>query len=122
MRRLGIILLMVLAVGGTGCSRTKVIPVDEAHMTGSSFLQTAVKIKAGSPVKFIDPVGAAEHILVVGSNGQWQTDPNAPDKLNVATGMPIQPGQEIDVVFPNPGTYTITCTIHPSMLLTVTVT
>lgn len=124
MKRIGIVALIMLAFVATGCSRTKVIPQDQAHMSNSQFLQLSVKVKSGKPVKFIDGAGAsgAVHILVVGQNGTWQAATGAPDQLNNNTGLTINPGQEIDVVFNTPGTYMVTCKVHPAMLLTVNVT
>lgn len=122
MKRFGIVLLIVLAMGAAGCSRTKVVPQNEAHMSGNSFLEASVTVKAGQPVKFINNPNTATHVLVVGSNGIWAADPNAPAKLNVQSGMDITAGTEIDVVFPTAGTFTVTCTVHPTMLLTVKVT
>jgi plastocyanin len=122
MKRFGIVALIMLAFVATGCSRTKVIPQDQAHMNDSAFLQNSVKVKSGKPVKFIDNTGGAEHILVIGQNGTWQPTSGTPDQLNNNTGMTILPGQEMDVVFTTPGTFTVTCKVHPAMLLTVTVT
>ncbi len=122
MKRFGIAALVVLALFAAGCSRTKIIPQDQAHMGGDNFVQTAVKVAAGKPVKFIDDAGGAPHVLVIGTNGTWQANGNAPAQLNNNTGLNISPGNEIDVVFPTAGTYTVTCKVHPAMLLTVTVT
>src|ERR1700682_3153565 len=116
--RMALILLAFLA---TGCSRVKIVPQDEAHMGSGNFVQVSVTIKAGQPVKFIDN-GDATHILVVGNNGQWISNTQAPSDLNNAVGLTVAPGQEKDIVFGSAGTYQVTCTIHQSMLLSVTVT
>lgn len=122
MKRFFGIMLVVIVLFAAGCSRTAIIPKDEAHMGAANFIQTSVTIKAGQPVKFIDDKGGAPHILVMGSQGKWESTPNSPTDLNNATGITIQPGEEKDIVFNTPGSYTVTCTIHQSMLLTVTVT
>lgn len=121
MKRIGVVALLMLALMAAGCSRTKIIPQDQAHMGGDNFVQTAVKVTAGKPVKFIDDAGGATHVLVIGTNGIWQANANAPTQLNNNTGLTIAPGNETDVVFPTAGTYTVTCKVHPAMLLTVTV-
>lgn len=121
MKQFGLVLLAFLALGAAGCSRTKVVPQNEAHMGSASFLTALVSVKAGQPVKFINNPNTATHILVIGSNGTWVADPNAPSQLNSQSGMMIPTATEMDVIFPNAGTYTITCTIHPQMLLTVKV-
>jgi len=121
MKRVGIVALAVLALVAAGCSRTKIIPQDQAHMGGDNFVQQAVKVAAGKPIKFIDDPSGSPHVLVIGTNGTWQPNANAPSQLNNNTGLNISPGNEIDVVFPTAGTYTVTCKVHPAMLLTVTV-
>jgi plastocyanin len=84
---------------------------------------TNVTIKAGQAVLFDDPSGSGgTHDLVIGHNGQFSSMSGAPSELNSATGMLISPGQQQTIVFPSKGTFPITCTIHPSMQVTVTVT
>jgi plastocyanin len=82
-----------------------------------------VTIKAGQAVLFDDPTGSGgTHDLVIGHNGQFSAMSGAPSELNSATGMLISPGQQQAITFAKAGTYPITCTIHPSMQVTVTVT
>jgi plastocyanin len=117
--------MLAVLVMATGCSRVAIIPQNELHMGGSFFKETKASIKAGQVVKFIDDADGATHILVVGSGGKYQPMPGAPAQLVVTAttqGMQINAGQEIDVTFAQAGTYTITCTIHPAMLATITVT
>jgi plastocyanin len=121
MKRMWGILLLVLVLA-TGCSRVKSIPQDEVHMNGAAFLQTTATVHAGQTVKFIDDPGAATHILVTGLNGEYAPNNSAPDQLNTNNGMTINAGQEMDIKFPSAGTFQVTCKIHPSMQLTVTVT
>jgi plastocyanin len=123
MKRIAFTALALLTLATfAACSRIKIVPQDEAHMGGAAFKNTSVTVKAGAPVKFIDDADGATHILVMGTNGAWTKTDGSPDQLNNATGITINPGQEIDIAFPTAGTYTVTCTIHQSMLLTVTVT
>ncbi len=121
MKRLTAIIILAACIAFVGCSRTKIVPLDEAHMSGAAFLQSSVTVKAGQPVKFIDNPDGAQHILVGGTNGSDAPPQRAPDQLPVA-GLTITPGTTDQIVFATAGTYTVTCTIHPSMLLTVNVT
>lgn len=122
MRRLAVILVIVATCSLTiGCSRTKSVATDEAHMGPAAFLQSSVTVKAGQPVKFIDDASGAEHILVVGQNGMYVAQPGAPTELTGA-GTIFNAGESKPLVFPSPGNFTVTCTIHPSMLLMITVT
>lgn len=120
MKYLGIIVLLLVTLGATGCSRVSAAPTDEVHMGTSTFTQPKASIKAGQKVKFIDDPGAA-HVLVIGSGGGWVADPNAPAQLNNNDGMAIGSQQEIDVTFPTAGTFNVTCKVHPAMQLVVTV-
>lgn len=84
---------------------------------------TSVTIKAGQAVLFDDPAsGGGTHILVIGHNGQFSSMSGAPSEFNSASGTAFSPGDQKTVTFPNAGTFPITCTIHPSMQVTVTVT
>jgi plastocyanin len=84
---------------------------------------TNVTIKTGQAVLFDDPASSGgTHDLVIGHNGQFSAMSGAPSELNSATGMLISPGQRQIITFATAGTYPITCTIHPSMQATVTVT
>jgi len=82
-----------------------------------------VTIKAGQAVTFNDPAATGGlHILVVGSNGNLTPEPGAPPALSASAGLTINAGDTKAVTFANAGTYTITCTIHPYMEVTVVVT
>ncbi len=125
MKRLAIALLLLAALAAAGCSRVKFTPQNEVHMGPSTFVNTTATVAAGGVIKFIDDSTGATHILVVGSNGVYQPATGAPTQLVKTAaygGLMINQGQEIDVTFPTAGTYTITCTIHASMLATITVT
>ena len=88
-----------------------------------SFSNARVTIKAGQAVNFNDPADTGNvHNLVTGSNGQFSAEAGAPSQFASASGVNFVPGQTMDIVFPTAGTYQITCTIHPGMEATVTVT
>jgi plastocyanin len=84
---------------------------------------TSVTIKAGQAVLFDDPSsGGGTHILVIGRNGQFKAMSGAPSEFNSSSGAPFSPGDQKTITFSTPGSYPITCVIHPSMQVTVTVT
>jgi plastocyanin len=88
----------------------------------SSFSGTTnVTIKAGESVTFDDSSGGTHH-LVTGTNGQFTAAAGAPSEFSASAGLDLAPGDKKMVTFPTAGTYQITCTIHPSMQDTVTVT
>jgi plastocyanin len=80
---------------------------------------TSVSIKAGQAVNFDDSSGGP-HNLVTGMHGSPSAESGAPQQLG-APGLMFQGGDAHTVTFANKGTYNITCTFHPSMQATVTV-
>lgn len=89
-------------------------------MASSSFSgNTAVTIKAGQAVNF---VSGGFHNLVIGTHGQFQGVQGAPSDLNSRSGVSLSAGDSMAITFANAGTFPITCTFHPSMQATVTVT
>jgi len=104
------------ASGGTGSATVE--------MGSFSFTSgTSITIKAGQAVKFDDPSsGGGTHILVTGTQGQFSTQAGAPSEFSSVNGIMFNPGDSKTVTFPTAGTFTITCTIHHSMLATITVT
>jgi plastocyanin len=78
-----------------------------------------VTIKAGQAVTF---KSNGTHDLVIGTHGQFMAETGAPSELNSSSGVAFSPGDSTPIVFPNAGTFNITCIIHPSMQATVTVT
>jgi len=82
---------------------------------------TSLTIHQGTTVKFADAASGATHILMMGANGMYGGMMGAPNMLNSSMGMTISPGQTMMVTFTTPGTYHITCSIHPDMNVTITV-
>jgi plastocyanin len=103
--------------GGVGGSAT-------ISMAARSFSgNTSVTIKAGQAVTFDDPAsGGGVHNLVTGQGGTFTAVSGAPSEFASANGQSFSPGDRKTVVFANPGTFPITCTIHASMQATITVT
>jgi|GEM_PF-1197151 len=103
--------------GGSGGSAATI------KMGASSFVgNTTLTVKVGGAVKFDDSdPNAGTHILVAGTNGIPAAQPGAPDVFTGA-GDTFNPGDKAtSITFATAGTYTITCTIHPTMLATITV-
>ena len=78
-----------------------------------------VQVKANQPVTFDDPpydqataTGGGHHIICVGVNTVCDTNPDVPKDLE-SPGFDIMPGQQHTVTFAKPGTYDVTCTLHP---------
>ena len=89
---------------------------------GSSFTgATSVTITAGQAVTFDDSSGGT-HDLVTGTSGQFSAATGAPAEFSTKDGLDLSAGDKKTVTFKNAGTYQITCTIHPSMQATITVT
>lgn len=106
------------ATTGASGSGGATIAMGQGHFTGN----TTVTIKAGQSVVFDDSAGGP-HDLVIGTHGLF-TNPEAgaPTELNNKTGVSFGGGDKNTIVFPTAGTYDITCTFHPTMQATVTVT
>ncbi len=82
-------------------------------LTGFAFAPSAVSVAAGTSLAFTNQ-DSVKHELVEGENG---TPASA-----TAPRSPVAPGETVSIPFAKAGTLTITCTIHPSMNLKVTIT
>ncbi|MBF6592117.1 MAG: hypothetical protein IVW57_16530 [Ktedonobacterales bacterium] len=89
-------------------------------LSATDFTRHSLTIQAGGAVRFVDEPSAAQHHLCLGRDGACHSSASGPLILR-GLGFAIQPGQSKEVIFSTPGTYTMTCTIHPKMNLTVTV-
>lgn len=110
-------LLLALAACGQGTAAP-----NEVSMTAADFSPTSLTIKAGQAVHFTDLAGiGATHIVCLGHDGACDSTAPGPQELE-GEGFTINVGDPPrDVTFPTPGTYKLTCSIHPSMNLAVTV-
>src|SRR5262245_30009585 len=95
-------------------SETEGAEADEERVTIgiSDFQPATLTIAAGTEVVF-ENEAPFDHTVTEGTGGQAVDDPI------VDTQVPA--GGRVRVSFDEPGTYDITCTIHPSMQMTITV-
>ncbi len=77
-------------------------------LAGNQFSPSSLTVPAGTTVIFTD---TATHTVTEGTNGQAADDPIVDE-----TG-----GADIEVTFDEPGTYSITCKVHPEMNMSITV-
>jgi plastocyanin len=90
---------------------------------GSCAGSAALTITAGQAVTFDDPAASGGvHHLVIGMHGQFTAMAGAPSEFASSAGVNFSPGDSKTITFATPGTYPITCTIHPTMQATITVT
>jgi plastocyanin len=82
------------------------------RIRNSSYDPTELTIPAGTEVTFLNADGFT-HTVTEGTDGQPVDDPIVDEEID-------QNGS-VSVTFDEPGTYNITCKIHSSMNLTVTV-
>ena len=81
---------------------------DTVSLAGGQFSPSELTIPVGTTVTFTD---TANHTVTEGTDGVAVDDPIVDE----------QGGEDIEVTFDEAGTFNITCTIHPTMNLTVTV-
>ena len=124
MRRLsftvGLVVLFTVVLAACNVnagSGSATISLGASSFTGT----TTATIKAGESLTFDDSSGGTHH-LVTGTNGQFSAASGAPSEFSTSAGLDLTPGDKKTVTFPTAGTYPITCTIHPSMQATITVT
>jgi plastocyanin len=94
---------------------------NEVDMGVASFRQSSVTIKVGEAVHFVDPASGGTHVVCVGKDLACIPQPGAPAALDTTAGLQFNTGDTRDVVFPNAGTYTVVCIIHPGMVVTIVV-
>ena len=120
----GFALLVVLAACGGGGGGGASAGGTTVTMGVASFTAGAqITIAAGQSVAFDDPSdGGGVHNLVTGTGGSFTAEDGAPSEFNSSSGVNFSPGDSRSITFPTAGTYHITCTIHPNMQATITVT
>jgi plastocyanin len=95
---------------------------NEVSMVAADFSTSSITVNAGQVVHFTDPAGTgATHTICLGTDGTCDSGATGPQALE-SPGFTINSGDPAkDVTFDTPGTYKITCSIHPAMNLTVIV-
>ena len=109
------LMLMLAACGGGAASSA---PADDGggggdagqtvSLSGGQFSPSTLTIPAGTTVTF---TGTTGHTVTEGSDGQAVDDPIVDE----------QGGADVVVTFDEAGTFNITCKIHPSLNMTITV-
>jgi plastocyanin len=132
MKKLSVALLpltLILVLAAAGCGK----PVggtqtpstgggNVVSMTTDNFVQHSITVHAGDSVEFQDPSDTGgTHILCLGKAQSCVANPQGPAELNTSSGVQFNAGDTKSYKFANPGTYTVTCTIHSNMDVTVTV-
>jgi plastocyanin len=84
-------------------------------MGGTTFGSDSVTINKGETIIFQDEQSGSPHILVIGKNGVAESDPGAPDFG--ANGHMFNAGDSWTTPpWDTPGTYHVSCTVHPSTM------
>jgi plastocyanin len=123
MRRLYAIGLLAALTGLAGCGgEERTPPRDAIVMTSNSFEPATRTVEQGGTITLFNQTRGALHILVNGDRGATRSEPGAPS-FGGASGHRSERGEVWTTpVWSTPGTFHVTCTIHPAMNLTVTVT
>jgi plastocyanin len=110
--------ILALILAACGSSTESSAPADDGgggatggetvSMANTTFTPSTLTVPAGTTVTFTDTSG---HTVTEGTDGVAVEDPIVDE----------DGGSDVDVVFDEPGTYNITCKIHPSMNMTITV-
>jgi plastocyanin len=98
-------------VGGSSSAPGSVAP-GTVQLSGFKFVPAALTVAAGTAVSFAN-ADSVDHTVVEGENGA-----PAPGQ----SPLTVSPGKSVSIPFATAGTVKVTCTIHPSMNLTLTVT
>jgi plastocyanin len=85
---------------------------ERVRLESSVFDPRELTIQVGTIVIFTN-VDSFEHTVTEGTNGEAVDDPIVDER--------IEQNQTVRVTFDEPGTYEITCEVHPSMQMTITV-
>jgi plastocyanin len=98
------------APGGSGDAASA--GADVVLLTGFKFQPSILTVPVGTTLRFTNNDPTA-HAIVEGENG-------VPDSGQAP--QPVPPAATVTIPFAVPGAIKVTCTIHPTMNLTVTVT
>lgn len=112
----GILLSLTLALAACGGGGSSTPPDgsdggdggETVSLSGAQFTPSTLTVSVGTTVTFTDTSG---HTVTEGTDGVAVDDPIVNE----------QGGSDITVTFDEPGTYNITCMVHSSMNMTITV-
>lgn len=114
----------LLAACNSGSGSSGSCGAKNVIMGPDTFCTSSISISKGSTLSFVDDANnGATHILVIGTQGQQQSERGAPD-FGGSSGKTMNPGDSWTTPpWNTPGTFHVTCTVHPTtMNLTITVT
>ncbi|HLX39710.1 MAG TPA: hypothetical protein VKR42_04220 [Ktedonobacteraceae bacterium] len=116
-----VLLTLVVACSDTSTGVTSNNP-NTVKLEGGTFATSSITISKGNTITFLDDSNnGALHILVIGQNGQQESERGAPDFGGLA-GLRIDVGNTWTTPpWNTAGTYHVACTVHPAMNLTVIV-
>lgn len=119
-----VLLLLALAFGACGKGAASspggtTAAANTVTMNATNFDQHTITITAGTALTFDDSNGAF-HQICLGKDMTCNKSAKGPQDVE-GDGFAISGGAKKQVTFADPGTYDITCSVHPSMNLTVTV-
>ncbi|MBA3823700.1 MAG: hypothetical protein H0X24_07330 [Ktedonobacterales bacterium] len=123
MKKFSVVCFLGVLVVMSGCIHLKTGGQAMISMAGASFVgNTNITLKAGQSFTFTDPAGSGgPHRLSTGQDGNYAQEDGAPAELNDPNGVDFALGTVKTYVFDTPGTYNITCQIHPSMNIVIQV-
>ncbi len=122
MRKIALAFVVLAALTLAACGSGGGSAPNTVTMGATTFVTSSLTVKSGTSVTFNDPKDSGgTHNIVPGTNGTFTAEPGVPAAFT-ATGIMFNAGDSQSFVFATPGTYTFTCTIHPTMLVTITVT
>jgi plastocyanin len=126
-KRLVLIALSVMVITLLiACGSTPAVQSDKPNMIkmdGHAFKVTTITIQKGSTLTFVNsPDAGGLHILVVGKDGQNDSENGAPDFGGISGHRSGAGDAWATPPWNVAGTYHVTCTVHPMMNLTVIVT
>jgi plastocyanin len=83
-----------------------------AMLMDFAFEPTTLTVPVGATVTFVN-MDPTEHTVTNGKDGKAVDNPAFDEK--------VKSGESVTVTFDKAGTFDVTCTIHPTMNMTVTV-
>jgi plastocyanin len=118
---IGALLMGVIVQPGT--ANTTTVASDGAiivHLGESSFSASAITVPQGGKIQFVAD-SSITHILTYGDWSGNHPQPSTPANVPALNNREISGGSFELGPFATAGTYHIMCTVHPGMMLTVTV-